>query len=32
MQAAMPHVDLLAPGGDLASLRAVLPNLIETLH
>jgi uncharacterized protein with von Willebrand factor type A (vWA) domain len=32
MQAAMPHLDLLAPGGDLASLRAVLPNLIETLH
>src|SRR5512134_406876 len=32
MQAAMPHLDLLAPGGDLASLRSVLPNLIETLH
>jgi uncharacterized protein with von Willebrand factor type A (vWA) domain len=32
MQAAMPHLDLLAPGGDLASLRATLPNLIETLH
>ncbi len=32
MQAAMPHLDLLAPGGDLASLRAVLPQLIETLH
>jgi uncharacterized protein with von Willebrand factor type A (vWA) domain len=32
MQAAMPHLDLLAPGGDLASLRSVLPNLIATLH
>ena len=32
MQAAMPHVDLLAPGGDLASLRSVLPNLIATLY
>jgi len=32
MQAALPHIDLLAPGGDLASLRAVLPDLIETLH
>jgi len=32
MQAALPHLDLLAPGGDLASLRAVLPNLIESLH
>jgi uncharacterized protein with von Willebrand factor type A (vWA) domain len=32
MQAAMPHLDLLAPGGDLASLRSVLPNLVATLH
>ena len=32
MQAAMPHLDLLAPGGDLASLQAVLPNLLEALH
>lgn len=32
MQAAMPHLDLLAPGGDLASLRAALPALIEVLH
>lgn len=32
MQAAMPHLDLLAPGGDLASLRSVLPKLIEALH
>ncbi len=32
MQAAMPHLDLLAPGGDLASLKAVLPNLYEALR
>lgn len=32
MQAALPHLDLLAPGADLASLRAVLPRLIETLR
>jgi uncharacterized protein with von Willebrand factor type A (vWA) domain len=32
MQAALPHLDLLAPGADLASLRAVLPELIEALH
>jgi uncharacterized protein with von Willebrand factor type A (vWA) domain len=31
MQAAMPHLDLLAPGADLASMQAVLPNLIEAL-
>jgi uncharacterized protein with von Willebrand factor type A (vWA) domain len=31
MQAALPHLDLLAPGGDLASIRAVLPNLIDAL-
>jgi uncharacterized protein with von Willebrand factor type A (vWA) domain len=31
MQAALPHLDLLAPGADLASIRAVLPNLIEAL-
>jgi uncharacterized protein with von Willebrand factor type A (vWA) domain len=31
MQAALPHLDLLAPGADLASLQAVLPNLIEAL-
>ena len=31
MQAALPHLDLLAPGADLASLRAVLPTLIEAL-
>ncbi len=32
MQAALPHLDLLAPGGDLASLRAVLPRLVDALH
>lgn len=32
MRAALPHLDLLAPGGDLASLRAALPRLIDTLH
>jgi len=31
MQAALPHLDLLAPGGDLASIRAVLPDLIDAL-
>lgn len=31
MQAAMPHLDLLAAGGDLASIKAVLPKLIEAL-
>jgi uncharacterized protein with von Willebrand factor type A (vWA) domain len=32
MQAAMPHLDLLAPGADLASIRAVLPQLIGALQ
>lgn len=32
MRAALPHLDLLAPGADLASLQAVLPALIEALH
>ena len=32
IQAALPHLDLLAPGADLASLEAVLPNLIESLR
>jgi uncharacterized protein with von Willebrand factor type A (vWA) domain len=31
MQAALPHVDLFAPGADLASLEAVLPKIIEVL-
>ncbi|MEJ8824315.1 VWA domain-containing protein [Variovorax humicola] len=32
MQAAMPHLDLLAPGADLASIGAVMPRLIEALR
>jgi uncharacterized protein with von Willebrand factor type A (vWA) domain len=32
MQAALPHLDLLAPGADLNSIQAVLPNLIEALR
>ncbi len=31
MRAALPHLDLLAPGGDLAGIKAVLPQLIEAL-
>ena len=32
MQAAMPHIDLLAAGADLASLEHVLPRILETLR
>jgi uncharacterized protein len=32
MQAALPHIDLLAPGADLASIEAVLPQLIAALR
>ncbi|HKD53904.1 MAG TPA: VWA domain-containing protein [Steroidobacteraceae bacterium] len=32
MQAALPHIDLLAPGGDLASVAAVLPRILEVLR
>jgi len=32
MQAALPHLDLLAPGADLASVQAVLPRLVEALR
>jgi len=32
MQAALPHLDLLAPAADLASIKAVLPRLVEALH
>jgi len=32
MQAAMPHIDLLAPGADLASIERVLPQILETLR
>lgn len=31
MQAALPHLDLLAPAADLASLEAALPPLLEAL-
>ncbi|HZN48596.1 MAG TPA: VWA domain-containing protein, partial [Ramlibacter sp.] len=31
MQAALPHLDLLAPGASLASISAVLPALLEAL-
>ena len=32
MSAALPHLDLLAPGADLASIAAVLPDVIEALR
>jgi uncharacterized protein len=32
MQAALPHIDLLAPAADLASIEAVLPDLIDALE
>ena len=32
MQAAMPHIDLLAPGADLAGIEQVLPQIIEALR
>jgi uncharacterized protein with von Willebrand factor type A (vWA) domain len=32
MQAALPHLDLLAPGDDLASIERVLPQIIDTLR
>lgn len=32
MQAAMPYIDLLAPGADLAAVERVLPQLIESLQ
>jgi len=32
MRAAMPHIDLLAPGADLASIEQVLPRILETLR
>lgn len=32
MQAAMPHLDLLAPGADLAAIERVLPQLLESLR
>ncbi|HTP98500.1 MAG TPA: VWA domain-containing protein [Casimicrobiaceae bacterium] len=32
MQAALPHLDLLAAGADLADIERILPRLIETLR
>lgn len=32
MQAALPHLDLLAPGADLDSIAAVLPAILEALQ
>ena len=32
MQAAIPHIDLLAPGADLASVERVLPQILEALR
>jgi uncharacterized protein with von Willebrand factor type A (vWA) domain len=32
MRAALPHLDLLAPGADLASIERVLPQLVEALR
>ena len=32
MQAALPHLDLLAPGADLASIEGAMPRLIEALR
>jgi len=32
MRAAMPYLDLLAPGGDLAAVERVLPTLVEALQ
>jgi uncharacterized protein with von Willebrand factor type A (vWA) domain len=32
MKAAMPHIDLLAAGADLASVERVLPRILETLR
>ena len=32
MQAAMPYIDLLAPGADLTAIERVLPQLIEALR
>jgi uncharacterized protein with von Willebrand factor type A (vWA) domain len=32
MRAAMPHLDLLAPGADLAGIERVLPRIIEALR
>ncbi len=32
MQAALPHLDLLAPGSDLAGIEQILPSIIDALR
>ncbi|HWH39053.1 MAG TPA: VWA domain-containing protein, partial [Usitatibacter sp.] len=32
MQAALPHVDLLAPGSSLAAIERTLPRILEALR
>ena len=32
MQAALPHLDLLAAGGSLAAIAGVLPRILEALR
>jgi uncharacterized protein with von Willebrand factor type A (vWA) domain len=32
MRAALPHIDLLAPGADLATIKRVLPRILESLR
>jgi uncharacterized protein with von Willebrand factor type A (vWA) domain len=32
LQSALPHLDLLAPGADLATLARVLPDILESLR
>jgi uncharacterized protein with von Willebrand factor type A (vWA) domain len=32
MQAALPHLDLLAPGADLAAIAHILPQIVDTLR
>jgi len=32
MRAALPHIDLLAPGADLATIKRVLPDIIESMR
>ena len=32
MRAALPHLDLLAPGADLAGIERMLPDVVETLR
>jgi len=32
MQAALPHIDLLAPGADLAGIEHILPQIVEALR